>query len=196
MKKEFRYYEVFIAGVQVTSDNCKNITGENIKGKVSYDPETNILTLNNATIDGRIYFYESIENITITLVGENTITNYIGSVRGTKIINGTGSLKAGFIVCPFEQNTIIEDCTIDIDADGFFISGMYSLDNSTLTIKNANISSKGVFAIDNFKDIELIGCEIVKPTNAQIIDNEFVGFTGKYICDGDGNIAEKVVIKK
>ena len=44
-------YNLEIAGKQVTSDNCNNlswITGVN--GKVSYDPSTKTLTLEKATI--------------------------------------------------------------------------------------------------------------------------------------------------
>ncbi len=193
------YYGIDIAGVEVTSSNYSNITGDGITGFVSYDPETKTLTLDNATIDGEIYFgtgTERIEDITITLIGENTITEEIRTVSGTKKINGTGSLKAREIECKYEQNTIIEDCTIDIPNGWAWV--LYSGDDgSKLTIKNANISIEaGTVAIGDFADIELIGCEIVEPVNAQIIDNEVEGDAGKYICNEDGTVANKVVIKK
>lgn len=50
------FYDLWVGGVQVTSANKDNITGVGIKsvadtdGKVSYDPEQNILTLNNVII--------------------------------------------------------------------------------------------------------------------------------------------------
>ena len=190
-------YGIEVAGVKVTSDNCDNITGEDIEGKVSYNDATKTLTLDNATIEGVIYFgngAEKIEDITITLVGENTV-DAIWDVSGTKTINGTGSLKVVYIVCEVEQNTIIEDCSIEQTA----LSYTFGTDghNSKLTIKNANLSSEaGCVAIGDFADIELIGCEIVEPVNAQIIDNEYEGHAGKYICNEDGTVANKVVIKK
>ena len=190
-------YGIEVAGIKVTSANCNNITGEKITGSVSYNDATKTLTLDNATIEGVIYFgngAEKIEDITITLVGENTV-DAIWDVSGTKTINGTGSLKVVYIVCEVEQNTIIEDCSIEQTA----LSYTFGTDghNSKLTIKNANLSSEaGCVAIGDFADIELIGCEIVEPVNAQIIDNEYEGHAGKYICNEDGTVANKVVIKK
>ncbi len=194
-------YGITIAGVKVTSDNCDNITGAKISGSVSYNHEAKTLTLDNATIEGHIYFGEPpvVEDITITLVGENDVTSYIETVSGTKTINGTGSLKVGTLSGYLEKNMIIEDCTIEIDAIAHDWSwAMYSAyDGSKLTIKNANLSSEGKkVAIGDFADIELIGCEIVEPTKAQIIDNVLDALVGKYICDENGNIAKKVVIKK
>ena len=196
-------YGITIAGVKVTSENCNNITDEYITGSVSYNPTTNTLTLDNATIDEEIYFGEGssrIEDMTITLVGENSVEGVIGSVSGTKIINGTGSLKARWIDCSYEQNTIIEDCTIEIDAGKSAWALFSDNEGSKLTIKNANLYAQALeVAIGDFADIELIGCEIVEPVNAQIIDTTFYYYgdcVGKYICDADGNIAKKVVIKK
>ena len=44
-------YDVWVGGVQATSTNMRNITGENItSGTVSYNPATNTVMLNNAHI--------------------------------------------------------------------------------------------------------------------------------------------------
>ena len=68
-------YGITVAGVEVTSENAGNITGANITdGTVSFDPQTNTLTLNNASI-----FNDSIvsglDNLTVFLVGENIISS-------------------------------------------------------------------------------------------------------------------------
>ena len=192
-------YGITIANVKVTSDNCNNITGVGITGSVSYNHETKTLTLDNATINGNISFGTTpniIEDITITLVGENTVIGYINPVSDTKTINGTGSLKVEYINNWHEKNSIIEDCTIEIVAGEGYWALYGEGDNSKLTIRSANLSSEGMVAIGSFKDIELVDCEIVEPVNAQIIDNEFEGIAGKFICNEDGTIAKKVVIKK
>ena len=45
-------YGITVAGVEVTDANAGNITGDNITdGTVSFDAQTNTLTLNNATIN-------------------------------------------------------------------------------------------------------------------------------------------------
>ena len=66
-------YGITVAGVQVTSDNASNITGDNITGTVSYDAENKILTLNGAHISGNIQ-RTSAEDLTVNLVGSNEIT--------------------------------------------------------------------------------------------------------------------------
>ena len=44
-------YELYVADIQVTSDNASNITGDGItKGKISYAPDSKTLTLDNAVI--------------------------------------------------------------------------------------------------------------------------------------------------
>lgn len=194
------YYGIEVANVLVTSENCNNITGYRIKGSVSYNPATNTLTLDNATIDGGIWFGygdSRLENITITLIGENFATT-IWTTSGTKTINGSGSLTTRRLDCYNEQNTIIEDCTIIVGRNGY---KNFCGKEGKLTIKNANVSAEGSVAIGWFDDIELIDCEIVEPTIPQIIDREVeypfgVRYRGKFICNENGNIAKKVVIKK
>ncbi len=45
-------YGIYVAGVPVTSDNARNITGSDIlSGYATYDASKNMLTLNNMEID-------------------------------------------------------------------------------------------------------------------------------------------------
>lgn len=48
-------YGMIVGGIEVTAENCQNITGPGISGKVSYDPAQNILTFDNATVTGYSY---------------------------------------------------------------------------------------------------------------------------------------------
>ena len=73
-------YDLSVGGESVTSNNASNITGDYITGDgtVSYDPVTNTLTLNNATIDlsqmeGPGIKYTGTENFTIKLIGTNSV---------------------------------------------------------------------------------------------------------------------------
>ena len=63
-------------GTRVNSGNAADILGD---GKVSYDEAANVLTLNNASITntggGNDGIQTSIDNLTINLVGNNTITS-------------------------------------------------------------------------------------------------------------------------
>ncbi len=204
-------YGISIGNVRITDKNCNDVRTGYGGGKISYNPETNTLTLDNAHIyflynefSGFIGFDDNIEDITITLVGENTVEGGIGSVKGTKTINGTGTLRIPNeeIGC-YEKHTIIEDCTVSVVTYTYVTTKFNTAmvgdveNGSKLTIKNANLSVESKYiTIGGFADIELIGCEIVEPVNAQILDMEYDSFEGKFICNEDGTPARKVVIKK
>ena len=109
-------YNLWVGGVEVTSDNASNITGEGITGTVTYDDSTKTLTLDNVNIDS-VYSFEngvgkdsagiyvnidSDDDLTIKLVGENTITGKLpdpdissyGFFATTDLIfDGSGSLN-------------------------------------------------------------------------------------------------------
>ena len=80
---EIENYGLSVGGVGATYQNAHSITGTNITGTVSYDPVTQTLTLNNATIHsahmgGTItsaihtgYYHDG--KLTIHLIGDNTV---------------------------------------------------------------------------------------------------------------------------
>ena len=78
-------YDIWVAGVRVTSSNASNITGSHIQGSVSYNPTTNVLTLNQATIDepkgeraviivSQIGSSGQFSHLTIELIGDNYLS--------------------------------------------------------------------------------------------------------------------------
>ena len=75
------WYEFYVGGVPVNDWNEENIEGDNIRGKVSFDPAKRELTLNNATIDctntNGIFMYHRyvFDDITIKLIGDNRLEN-------------------------------------------------------------------------------------------------------------------------
>lgn len=71
-------YDITIAGVAVTNANASAITGTGITGTVSFDAATNTLTLNGATINGKID-YNGTTDFTIALNGSNSIVYATGS---------------------------------------------------------------------------------------------------------------------
>ena len=82
-------YDLWVGGVEVTSENKDNITGSGISGgKVSYDPTSKTLTLDNVSIDGVHSFTNGVgtdsagiyyavddfnKGLKIILIGENSI---------------------------------------------------------------------------------------------------------------------------
>ena len=91
--QEATNYGLTVAGVAVTSANASDIRDASDLSLGSFDAETNTLTLSNATIDmsnGDSPIESSITDLTIKLVGSNTITvnndfPYLVSYTGEQI---------------------------------------------------------------------------------------------------------------
>ena len=70
-------YGLTVGGVEVTSANAENITGSYIEGAVSFDPLTNTLTLDGATISGTTIsngcIVSRLSSLNIILKGNSTL---------------------------------------------------------------------------------------------------------------------------
>ena len=145
-------YDLKIAGVDITSANYDKInTIEGVSGTVDYDPETNTLTLNNATIEAGNRdnaIYNRIANLTIQVMGTNNITNDGAgiAIANSTTIKGDGTLYATVDNCGIYLNNsalTIEDCTVN--ATGLWgIAGENANTGETLTIRNATVTAQGV----------------------------------------------------
>ena len=71
----FESYNLTVGGVTVTKANANKITGDNIQGTVSFNPSTNTLTLNDATISGTTIsngcIFSGLSNLNIVLMGSS-----------------------------------------------------------------------------------------------------------------------------
>ena len=153
-----RYY-IYVNGTELTSENASVTAGN---GTVSYNAETKELTLNNATINstmnmsgyssyGVISITDS-EDVTIKLVGTNTITN-TGDSRGIHAhcnlaITGSGSLTIDtvgngiFAEIPANspstaKDVTVKDTTLNVKSsakDGIYCGNLV-IDNSAVDLK-------------------------------------------------------------
>ncbi|MGI5897482.1 MAG: InlB B-repeat-containing protein [Oscillospiraceae bacterium] len=127
------YYDIWVAGQQVNSDNATDVLGEadGAGATVTYDPDTSTLTLNGATIthDGtdKSGAIHATIPLNIELTGTNSVTNtnsttgtssYGIYVKGDLVIGGIGSLTS--------------TCSSISDRQGY---GIYA--NGNLTINNS-----------------------------------------------------------
>lgn len=98
---------VYIAGVQLTKLNAADVlkdSGVSYEGKISYDPATNILTLDNVTLTETggqkaiIFSDGDYDGFTINLVGENTLSTTVAGKMAISceavMFTGDGSLYA------------------------------------------------------------------------------------------------------
>ena len=130
-------YDLYVAGVQVTSENASDIASKstNITGIVNYDYMTKTLTLENAVIstnEKNGIYNSGIEDLAIVLVGNNVIkTTDYNAIFAKKNTSITG------------------DGTLSVNAEGYGVSGIYIYENTTVSIEDgAKVSTVGSWGVN------------------------------------------------
>lgn len=142
-------YGITVAGVEVNSENASNITGANITaGTVSFNPQTNTLTLNNATIvnDGSDpepmetpgVYYSGTDDFTINLIGTNTINSgNCSAIRGGEvpklIFTKAGEQPASLLMETTEEESVIDGFSGEVKHEGLFLikDQIFGMDSPT-----------------------------------------------------------------
>ncbi len=207
-------YQLWIAGTQVTDNNKNNITGPGIEsaygwdGKVSYNPTTKTLTLENIHIKStsNIGIRNEISGVTIWLCGrynevqDQWYTSKDGIVSvGNLTFDGEGMLKVGGSYGIYiRPNT--GDVTIDGDArvevNTYEHTAVCTDYNSTgsLIVKGRKAmlmatSTTGTHDIYGFKNLTLQdGITINKPTGVEY------DTTLQRLRDGDSNVGNGTTV--
>ena len=191
-----------IAGEEVTSVNYKNLTSlENVKeGNVSYDYDTNTLTLAEVTITSYLNEMYGIENesnsgLKIKLIGNNRIncSEYALYVRENTTITGDGSLTLissnTEAVQIIRGNFTIDNCDMNIRAL-YGIVGV-NTENTSVTIRSSNVTIEtDYWCMGIFKSLNLEGCFIKDPAGAYF-DNEM-----HYLMLNGAVVQKKLVFSK
>ncbi|WP_044074137.1 hypothetical protein [Prevotella pectinovora] len=189
-------YGIKIAGEDITGYNRYDLTEiSGVSGKVSFDPNTRTLTLDNATIEANDYnaiLNETCDYLTIELIGTNTI--YVTGAAGiylkeeTTIWSNSGgklSVKSNgcallFGGCPLE----ISNCWLE--AEGLWgISTNRNVEEEVLTIHNSHVEAKGSSgSICDIADLVLDYCSIKQPDGAWFSTlNNAVVLNGEMVTD-------------
>ena len=169
-------YDLKIAGVQVTSANCSDLSViDSVSGTVKYDPTNKVLTLQGATIQinttNAILSY--IDDLTIKVIGTNNLTtggSATLSFRDLLTITGGGVLNAksggDCGIYANGTNLTIDGCTVN--AKGVYGIAGNSGSNENLTIRNATVTAEGADygSIADFASLSTIGCGITQPAGA------------------------------
>ena len=171
-------YDLRIAGEQVTSDNCSNLSVlSGVNGTVKYDPDTKTLTLQDATISisgEQNAIVSNIDNLIVKVIGSNNLNSKDWSaLRFNKpaTITGEGTLNANSVnnsgILLDETNLTIDSCIINANGK-FGISGQDGPISNLTIKKNAFVMATGETngSIVNFTSLNLEGCLIYQPTGA------------------------------
>ena len=192
-----KYYNLRIAGVEVTSENCNDLSViPGVSGTVKYVPEAKTLYLENATITGGDAYGISnmIDNLTINVTGENKITSYYTAmylnhnvtIKGGGILNAESSDYIGILVGNLLE---IDSCTVNAKGSSGF--GSVYPHSQLLIKKNATVTAEGSESSIGFiNNLILDGCHISEPAGA-----EFDASQKAVVLNGEV-VKSKIVIEK
>ena len=173
-------YGIRIAGVDVTSLNCKDLSViDGVEGKISYDAETKTLTIEDVTINTIDNF--GIENqsvdLKIEVVGNNTITTNEACITivNPSTISGSGTFRlksnrnCGLYV---KSSLTVED--VKLYAEGKWgIAGYDGKSGEILTLRNAYVEATGSKgSICDLQNLILDNCAITQPDGAEFDANQ------------------------
>ena len=186
-------YDLEIAGVQVTSANCSDLSViSGVSGTVKYDPTNKVLTLDGATIqiNTTIAIDSKIDGLTIKVIGTNNLTE-IMSFYNSATITGGGTLNVetqnNLAIFANETNLTIDGCTVN--AKGKYGIAGWNGSSETLTIKNSTVTAEGTAgSIADFASLSMIGCSITQPAGAAF------DASLKAVALGGSVVTSKVVI--
>ena len=187
-------YGIKIGGVDVTKKNCKDLSViDGVDGKMSYDPETNTLTMEDVTIN-TTDFYGIVNNdvmdMKINLVGNNTITttNACITIYKTSTISGSGTLrlKSSSDCGLYMKSSSLTVESVKLYAEGIYgVAGFDGVSGETLTLRNAYVEATGSNgSICDLQNLILDGCSITQPTGAAFDANVYgVALNGELVTD-------------
>lgn len=196
-------YDLFVNGEQFTSEKLTIECGE---GTATYDPATQTLALNNASITNAIDYggihSKLTGDLTITLQGGNSITfddntgiMAAGNIEitgpGNLAINVAGETKDGISVAG-NGNVSVRETTLAVNAPG----GIGIASNGTVSIDNAQVTSAALYAgidainlfIENGSVVDISATE--NRCNAAFISSRG-GATGGNIRISSSNVVAK-----
>ena len=186
-------YGIKIAGVDVTKKNCKDLSGiDGVDGKISYDPETNTLTMEDVTINTTDFngiVNIDVKDMKIKLFGNNIITSKRAciTIYETSTISGSGtlSLKSSGD-CGLYMHTSLSVEDVKLYAEGKYgVAGVDGKSGEILTLRNAYVEATGSLgSVSDLQNLVLDGCSITQPTGAAFDANvHAVALNGEAVTD-------------
>ena len=168
-------YGFKVAGVDVTNDNYLDLTEINgVDGKISYDPETKTLTMEDVTINATDIegIVNNVKDMKIEVVGNNTITTNLACITlyALSTISGSGTLrlKSSDNCGLFLPHSSITVEGVKLYAEGKWgIAGYDGKSGEILTLRNAYVEATGSKgSVCDLQNLVLDGCSITQPTGA------------------------------
>ena len=186
-------YGIKIAGVDVTALNCKDLSViDGVDGKMSYNPETKTLTMEDVTInttDLNGIWNSDAKGLKINLVGNNTITSSKAciTIDKTSTISGSGTLRLKSSEnCGIYVKSSLAVEGVKLYAEGEYgVAGYDGTSGEILTLRNSYVEATGSLgSVSDLQNLVLDGCSITQPTGAAFDANvHAVALNGKVVTD-------------
>ena len=187
-------YGIEILGVKVTKKNYKDLSViDGVDGKISYDPETNTLTMEDVTINTTDFngiVNRDVKDMKIKLFGNNIITSknkVCITINKTSTISGSGTLrlKSGENCGIYVKSSLTVE-GVKLYAEGYYgVAGDDGTCGEILTLRNSYVEATGRRgSICDLQNLVLDGCSITQPTGAAFDANvHAVALNGKTVTD-------------
>ena len=187
-------YGIKIAGVDVTALNYEDLSViDGVDGKISYNPETKTLTMEDVTInvaDNSGIWNSSVKGLKIVLVGNNIITSSSSCIKidKTSTISGSGTLilKSSENCGIYMKLTSLTVEGVKLYTEGKYgVAGFDGISGETLTLRNAYVEATGSLgSVCDLQNLILDGCSITQPTGAAFDANVHgVALNGEVVTD-------------
>ena len=195
-------YGIKIAGKDVTTLNCKDLSViEGVDGKISYNPETNTLTMEDVTINAAYNVINHgitnlrAKDLNIEVVGNNTITSGFNTITSgipcvifePTTISGSGTLNLKNTYCGIymvSSSLTVKDVKLYAEGD-YGVAGYVGNSDEILTLRNAYVEATGSKgSICDIYNLVLDGCSIIQPEGAAFDANvHAVALNGEVVTD-------------
>ena len=185
-------YGFNIAGENVTKKNCKDLSViDGVDGKMSYDPETKTLTMEDVTINTPVngIWNKYVEGLKIVVVGNNIITSQKACIpiQKTSTISGSGTLR---LKTPYDCGLYLHT-SLSVEGVKLYVEGKYGVAGvdgkigEILTLRNAYVEATGSSgSICDLQNLILDGCTITQPEGAAFDANVHgVALNGEVVTD-------------
>ena len=187
-------YGIKLAGVDVTSLNCKDLSViDGVDGKINYNSETKTLTMEDVTINTTDFngiWNRYIKGLKINLVGNNTITSSVAciSIIEPSTISGSGTLRlksSGNCGLYLPSSLSVEGISLYTEGKWGIAGKVDQTSGNVLTICNAYVEATGgAGSILDVEDLLLDVCSITQPIGAAFDTNKHaVVVNGEVVTD-------------
>lgn len=179
-------YNIRVGYTRVNHNNFANVPEATIKsGKVSYDPVTNTLTLDNVTIENKVYYGSNYIPLNLQTIGLTV------NMKGTNTLNALADTEGSFHTNPLPL--LVQECE-DVVLTGGTLRFNGTGNNKGVIYLNSGTSADQVMF--TVKDCTIEGCDILSDDYEECMTIDNANLSGNYFHAGNTVILKNCSLVK